>query len=163
MQDPFVGTWKLNVEKSEFDANHRPTAGTMVFELDAAGPLSDDGAGAETPRARKWRNGQRSSSRMAKSIPSRISPALNPSRPGRTRIRSRARREGKTGPWLAAARTSSRRTESRSRQPTLAGILNCGNSSSALCGTAGNQLYRAANFSRGDCVSCLPLALRLHQ
>jgi hypothetical protein len=37
MQDPFVGTWKLNVEKSEFDANHRPTAGTMVFELDAQG------------------------------------------------------------------------------------------------------------------------------
>lgn len=35
MQDPFVGTWKLNVEKSEFDANHRPTAGIMVFELDA--------------------------------------------------------------------------------------------------------------------------------
>lgn len=37
MQDPFVGTWQLNVEKSEFDANHRPTAGTMVFELDAQG------------------------------------------------------------------------------------------------------------------------------
>jgi hypothetical protein len=37
MQDPFVGTWKLNVEKSEFDANHRPTSGTMVFELDAQG------------------------------------------------------------------------------------------------------------------------------
>jgi len=37
MQDPFVGTWKLNVEKSEFDANHHPTAGTMVFELDAQG------------------------------------------------------------------------------------------------------------------------------
>ena len=37
MQDPFVGTWKLNVERSEFDANHRPTAGTMVFELDAQG------------------------------------------------------------------------------------------------------------------------------
>jgi hypothetical protein len=37
MQDPFVGTWKLNVEKSEFDAHHRPTAGTMMFELDAQG------------------------------------------------------------------------------------------------------------------------------
>jgi hypothetical protein len=37
MQDPFVGTWRLNVEKSKFDANHRPTAGTMVFELDAEG------------------------------------------------------------------------------------------------------------------------------
>jgi hypothetical protein len=37
MKDPFVGTWKLNVEKSEFDPNHRPTAGTMVFELDEQG------------------------------------------------------------------------------------------------------------------------------
>jgi hypothetical protein len=37
MKDPFVGTWKLNVEKSEFDANHQPTAGTMVFELDSQG------------------------------------------------------------------------------------------------------------------------------
>ena len=37
MQDPFVGTWILNVGKSEFDANHRPQAGTMVVELDAEG------------------------------------------------------------------------------------------------------------------------------
>ena len=37
MQDPFVGTWKLNPEKSEFDPNHRPAAGTMVFELDEGG------------------------------------------------------------------------------------------------------------------------------
>jgi len=37
MQDPFVGTWKLNVEKSEFDANYSATAGTMMFELDAQG------------------------------------------------------------------------------------------------------------------------------
>ncbi|HTS63401.1 MAG TPA: hypothetical protein VMH28_15350 [Candidatus Acidoferrales bacterium] len=37
MTDPFVGTWNLNVEKSAFDANHRPTAGTMVFELDSEG------------------------------------------------------------------------------------------------------------------------------
>src|SRR5579863_10305607 len=37
MQDPFLGTWKLNVEKSEFDVNHRPKAGTMVVERDAEG------------------------------------------------------------------------------------------------------------------------------
>jgi len=35
--DPFVGTWKLNPEKCQFDPNHRPTNGTMVFELDAEG------------------------------------------------------------------------------------------------------------------------------
>jgi hypothetical protein len=37
MQDPFVGTWILNVEKSEFDVNHHPRAGSMVTELDADG------------------------------------------------------------------------------------------------------------------------------
>jgi len=37
MTDPFVGTWILNVEKSEFDANHRPQAATVVVELDAEG------------------------------------------------------------------------------------------------------------------------------
>jgi len=37
MQDPFIGTWKLNIEKSEFDANHHPKAGIMVFKLDEEG------------------------------------------------------------------------------------------------------------------------------
>jgi len=37
MADPFVGTWILNVEKSEFDANHRPRAGTMVVKRDEHG------------------------------------------------------------------------------------------------------------------------------
>lgn len=37
MQDLFIGTWVLNVEKSAFDANHRPRAGTMVVQRDAEG------------------------------------------------------------------------------------------------------------------------------
>lgn len=37
MDDRFVGTWKLNVTRSEFDPHHRPTAGTMVFTIDAPG------------------------------------------------------------------------------------------------------------------------------
>jgi hypothetical protein len=37
MQDQLIGTWKLNPQKSEFDANHRPAAGTMVFELTGEG------------------------------------------------------------------------------------------------------------------------------
>jgi hypothetical protein len=37
MQDPLIGTWKLNLEKSNFDPNHRPIAGTMVFDLSAEG------------------------------------------------------------------------------------------------------------------------------
>ncbi|MBZ5609460.1 MAG: hypothetical protein LAP38_14460 [Acidobacteriia bacterium] len=37
MQDPFIGTWTLNVEKSQFDANHRPRAGTIALEVDQEG------------------------------------------------------------------------------------------------------------------------------
>jgi len=37
MSDIFVGTWILNVEKSEFDANHQPKAATMIVSLDAEG------------------------------------------------------------------------------------------------------------------------------
>jgi hypothetical protein len=37
MQDVFSGTWKLNPAKSQFDANHRPSAGTMVFEANPDG------------------------------------------------------------------------------------------------------------------------------
>jgi hypothetical protein len=47
--DPFVGTWKLNPEKSEFGPNHRPTAATMLFELDAQGHylMKAEGANAK--------------------------------------------------------------------------------------------------------------------
>lgn len=37
MNDPFVGTWTLNPAKSDFDANHRPTEGTMQWELGGDG------------------------------------------------------------------------------------------------------------------------------
>jgi hypothetical protein len=37
MTDPFVGTWKLSQEGSAFDANHRPSAGTMHLEAVAGG------------------------------------------------------------------------------------------------------------------------------
>src|SRR5215472_9517898 len=37
MQDALIGTWKLNPDKSEFDPNHRPLAGTMVLEMTPEG------------------------------------------------------------------------------------------------------------------------------
>jgi hypothetical protein len=37
MSDPFVGTWNLNPGRCEFDPNHRPTSGALVFERDAEG------------------------------------------------------------------------------------------------------------------------------
>ena len=37
MHDPFVGTWKLNPERSEFDENHRPRGGTMRWQIEPDG------------------------------------------------------------------------------------------------------------------------------
>jgi hypothetical protein len=39
MQDPFVGIWVLNGEKSQFDANHQPSAATITIELTDGGYL----------------------------------------------------------------------------------------------------------------------------
>ena len=36
-QDPFIGTWKLNPRKSNFDPNHRPSDGTLRFERESGG------------------------------------------------------------------------------------------------------------------------------
>jgi hypothetical protein len=49
MQDPFVGTWKLSPDKSTFDANHRPTSGTMRWEKDGDGQylMTAEGVNAE--------------------------------------------------------------------------------------------------------------------
>ena len=35
--DPLVGTWSLNPSRSQFDANHRPQAATLVIERDDQG------------------------------------------------------------------------------------------------------------------------------
>ncbi len=35
--DPLVGTWRLNPSRSQFDANHRPQAATLVIERDDQG------------------------------------------------------------------------------------------------------------------------------
>ena len=37
MQNPLIGTWKLNPQRSEFDPNHRPSAATMTFNLTPEG------------------------------------------------------------------------------------------------------------------------------
>jgi len=39
MENPFIGTWILNLEKSQFDADHRPAGGKMIFELGPEGRL----------------------------------------------------------------------------------------------------------------------------
>jgi hypothetical protein len=45
MQHPVLGTWILNVEKSAFDANHRPRAGTLTFALNEAGDIVQKAVG----------------------------------------------------------------------------------------------------------------------
>jgi hypothetical protein len=45
MNDPFVGTWKLNPARSTFDAHHRPTDGTLRLEVTAAGAYLMQAAG----------------------------------------------------------------------------------------------------------------------
>lgn len=37
MHDPFVGTWKLNPVRSQFDPNHRPSEAVMRWQIDADG------------------------------------------------------------------------------------------------------------------------------
>jgi hypothetical protein len=36
-EDPFVGTWRLDPARSQFDPNHRPLSATMTFTLEADG------------------------------------------------------------------------------------------------------------------------------
>ena len=36
-QDPFVGTWKMRPERSNFDPKHNPSEGTMRFERESGG------------------------------------------------------------------------------------------------------------------------------
>jgi hypothetical protein len=55
MDDPFVGTWTLNPTQSAFDANHKPAAATMTWELDADGTylLLAEGVDAKGERCRE--------------------------------------------------------------------------------------------------------------
>jgi hypothetical protein len=47
MNDPFLGTWKLNPEKSQFDPNHRPTGATMRWQLQADGSYLMEAEGTD--------------------------------------------------------------------------------------------------------------------
>jgi len=81
MQDPFVGTWKLNTGRSEFDANHRPSAGTMVFELDGEGHYLMRAEGLKA-------NGERVAERPQRFIPDGVEHAI-PDFPGLTAVTTR--------------------------------------------------------------------------
>jgi hypothetical protein len=60
--DPFVGTWTLDVASSQFDANHNPRAGIMVFERGAHGDYSMTAEGIDG-------NGQRVVERPQRLVP----------------------------------------------------------------------------------------------
>jgi hypothetical protein len=59
MQDPFIGTWTLNVEKSQFDDNHRPRAGTIVLEIDQEGYYTQNAEGVNEKGAKVAERPQR--------------------------------------------------------------------------------------------------------
>jgi hypothetical protein len=65
MDNPFLGTWILNLEKSQFDANHRPAGGTMRFEADTDGALLMTAEGVTE-------NGAKVSERPQKMVPDGI-------------------------------------------------------------------------------------------
>jgi hypothetical protein len=62
MQDPLIGTWELDTENSLFDPNHRPSAGTVVLELNPEGHylMTAEGIAA---------NGEKCRERPARFIP----------------------------------------------------------------------------------------------
>jgi hypothetical protein len=62
MQDPFIGTWKLNPGKSQFDPNHRPTEATMHWRLEPDGAYLMEAEGVTE-------KGQRTSERPQRLIP----------------------------------------------------------------------------------------------
>ena len=62
MQDQLTGTWKLNPGKSEFDPNHRPSAGTMILELTPEGHYALTAEGVTE-------NGEKCRERPTKLIP----------------------------------------------------------------------------------------------
>ena len=62
MDDPFIGTWKLNPGSSQFDANHRPTEAVMHWRLAADGGYLMEAAGLNA-------KGERVSERPQKLVP----------------------------------------------------------------------------------------------
>ena len=97
MHDPFIGTWTLNPSKSAFDANHRPSEATMIWETGDAGTYIMKAEGAN-------QNGERCAEQPQTLIPDGAPhpvpnfPGLSTvtTRPDRHTIRSEARREDGT-------------------------------------------------------------------
>lgn len=94
MDDPFVGTWILNPTRSEFDANHKPMAGTMTWQLETGGTylLLADGVDAK---------GNRCAEKPQRMRPDGVAYAVEglpgltsvTTRPNRNTIRAEAKRE----------------------------------------------------------------------
>ena len=55
MDDPFIGTWKLNPGSSQFDANHRPTEAVMHWRLAADGGYLMEAEGTQRERRARFR------------------------------------------------------------------------------------------------------------
>jgi len=139
MPDPLVGTWKLNAEKSEFDKNHQPRGGTMIFELNAAGHYLMKAEGIT-------QNGEKVIERPLEFIldgnshPLAGAPGLSLWRLGRTRTRSWAKSENKMARSSVVERIRFRSMGSCWHRVPSVGTLNCVNSNSTLCGSGSKRV-----------------------
>jgi hypothetical protein len=108
VQDPFLGAWKLNVERSEFDANHRPTAGTLTFEVDEQGRYLMKGEGTNAKGEKVVERPQRFIP-DGKEHPIPIAPGMKAvsTHPDANTLTGEARREDGTvvggGPYVVSA------------------------------------------------------------
>ena len=62
MDDPFIGTWKMNAGSSQFDPNHRPSEAVMHWRLEADGGYLMEAEGINA-------KGERVSERPQKLVP----------------------------------------------------------------------------------------------
>jgi len=94
MNDPFVGIWNLNPVRSAFDANHKPTQGSMTWQLDTDGSYLMLAAGVDA-------NGERCEEKPQRMVPDGVAYPIEglrgltsvTTRPNRNTIRAEARRD----------------------------------------------------------------------
>jgi len=118
--DPFVGTWKLNPAKSQFDPNHRPLEATMTFELEPDGSYLMQAEGTKEGGPKVKENPQRFFvDGQPRPLPEM--PALSgvATKPNANTIRGEARRQDGS---IVGSATYAVSTDGRSLTATTSGI-----------------------------------------
>lgn len=94
MHDPFIGTWKLNTDSSQFDPHHRPAGGTMHWRLEADGAYLMEAEGLDAKNERVSERPQRLiADGMAYPVPDFPGLTSVTTRPQPNALRAEVRRE----------------------------------------------------------------------